>query len=916
MNSQKLRKIGISAIPYGISFLLAFGICFIAYMQLKIYPFGENSIISMDLWAQYFPMYAEKQQADSLADLFWSWNGGLGFNQWAQSAYYTNSIFTLLLPLIPIEGLLNFIDWLVPVKIGLSAVTCLGFLRYKTESRSPVLVGGAVAYASCAYMLAFLQQIMWTDCVIYFPLLMIGLERLIHKKKPLLYTLMLAVILITNFYIGFAVCVFCCIWFAAGAVPIMHFVKNNRRADTRYSLLGVKEFGLSVLRFSVFSLLGGAIAAVVLLPMALALGHAISSELAAPDKLEWYGNIADILQHMLPTHPISIQFDGFNLSVGIAAFLLVPLYFCSKGIPLKERIANACVLVFLGLSLLCNFLDYFWHGMHFPNQLPARWSFLFSFVLVTLSCRALAKIKETSLIACIVSIVIGSAAVLFGVKGNETAFALGVQHWCLLALFAILLIGFVFFSKEQKGKNNAKLRKIASVACVLLIAGTMVYDSGYSFVRTYQTTKHTFFMPRPSESFRNNQLLESHYGSAYSPDEEEWYRAAANGGYKYDGPMIGNYPGLTYYSSTMRGTNYYLMQYLGNHVYAKNVSTMYHPASALQNSLLGVRYLFDYRQNLQHNISNSQVAEKDTDCTVLENQTALSLGYAVSEDILGLEITDEVRAIQNQDEFLDLLCGEEMGVFTQLKTTSFSYYNLTLGSSANWNTLYFTQNGTGTPAFTYVYTCEKDGLFYVENNFRAGKMTVQWDGGSRKLTPGDFKFESLGYFHAGDQITIRVEIENIKKGCCGLNLYYFDEDAWQRAYEKLSAEEIEVDTFKNTYIKGKVDLAGERLLMTTIPQDGGWTVYCDGKKAESVVIAGELLGLRLPAGQHTLEFRYRVPGITAGAIISLLGLLLTFGLTNSRLCEKVFRKNSEDAEKSENVKKAANSKKPKAGKKA
>ncbi len=892
MNRLKIRKTVVSVLPYSIAFLLAFGIGVITYFVLGIAPFGDKTIISMDLWAQYFPMYAEKQQMDSLADLFWSWNGGLGFNQWAQSAYYTNSIFALLLPLISLDGLVSFIDWLAVVKIALSAVTCLGFLRYKLRSSSPFLIGGAVAYATSAYMLAFIQQIMWTDCMIYLPLLLLGLDRLVHRKKPLLYTLMLAAVLITNFYIGFAVCVFCCIYFAAEALPVLELVRKKRTAQKKYSLQNGRELGFSVLRFSVFSILGGAIAAVVLIPAALALSRTISSGLAAPEKLEWYGNISTVLQHMLPTHPISLQFDGFNLSVGIAAFLLVPLYFCNRSIPLKERIADGCMLGFMVFSFLCNFLDYFWHGMHFPNQLPARWSFLFTFVIVVLSCKAAAKIREISIRAGCLGIAIGLAAVLLGVIGfgDTGSFQLGVLHWCLFAVLAILLLALMLLPRKNNSRatdKKAKSVRILSVSCSFLIAGAIVFDSGYSFVTTYKNTEKSFFMPRKAEHFQNNLLLETHYGSAYAPDGDAFYRMAANGGFLYDAPMLGDYPGLTYYSSTMRGTNYALMQYLGNDVYAKNVSTMYTPCSVVQNSLFGVRYLLDYKQALSHYVSNAQIVESAQDCTVLENTTALSLGYAVSDDIFDLEITDEVRAIRNQDEFLDLLCGEDMGVFTQLKTTSFSYGNLTLGSSENWNTLYFTQNGSGVPTFDYVYTCEKDGLFYLENNFRAGKMTVQWDGGSRKLSPDDFKFESLGYFHAGDRITIHVELENVRKGLCGLNLYYFDEDAWQRAYEKLSAEELKVDTFENTYIRGKIDLEGECTVMTTIPQDGGWTVYCDGKKTEPVLIAGELIGLQLPAGHHTLEFRYRVPGITAGAVISLLGLLLTFALTSTKLREMV-----------------------------
>ena len=76
----------------------AFGITAFTLMiyaiKAEIAPFGENALLTMDMHGQYYPMMAQK-----LRDFFsvWSWNGSLGFSSAAQSAYYTNSVFLLLL---------------------------------------------------------------------------------------------------------------------------------------------------------------------------------------------------------------------------------------------------------------------------------------------------------------------------------------------------------------------------------------------------------------------------------------------------------------------------------------------------------------------------------------------------------------------------------------------------------------------------------------------------------------------------------------------------------------------------------------------------------------------------------------------------------------------------------------------------
>ncbi|MDE5834571.1 MAG: YfhO family protein, partial [Ruminococcus sp.] len=49
-------------------------------------------------------------------------------------------------------------------------------------------------------------------------------------------------------------------------------------------------------------------------------------------------------------------------------------------------------------------------------------------------------------------------------------------------------------------------------------------------------------------------------------------------------------------------------------------------------------------------------------------------------------------------------------------------------------------------------------------------------------------------------------------------------------------------------------------------------VYCDGNEVSTYKIADALLGADIPAGQHTITFKYHVPGFATGLIISLSAL--------------------------------------------
>jgi uncharacterized membrane protein YfhO len=57
----------------------------------------------------------------------------------------------------------------------------------------------------------------------------------------------------------------------------------------------------------------------------------------------------------------------------------------------------------------------------------------------------------------------------------------------------------------------------------------------------------------------------------------------------------------------------------------------------------------------------------------------------------------------------------------------------------------------------------------------------------------------------------------------------------------------------------------------------GWTVRVDGRDAEPVRVNDVMRGVAVDAGTHEVQWSYRVPGLRAGVLLSLLGLLLCAG---------------------------------------
>lgn len=859
---QKTKSLLNRILPYCIVFTLSSLAGLAVYYVNRIGPFGDQCVLNVDLWSQYFPMYAHNAGADSVADLFYSWSGALGYNNWAQSAYYCNSAFLLLMRWIPLEYAVSALNWFCLLKISLSAVTCLALLRYKVKGSSVLLMAGAVSYSLCSYMLAFLSQFMWTDILIYAPLVILGLERLLWEKKPLLYFFMLALSMATSFYIGFALCIFCALYFIFATAPQLRFSIQQKKLR----VTGGKALGMQFLRFSGFSLLAAGAAALILFPVGLAIGNTLASDVPPPSDVHLYFSATELLQELIPGRPLSLTYRGANLGIGILVFLLLPLYFLNKNIPRSKRASSALFLGLLFLSINCNVLDYFWHGFHFTNQLPNRWVFLLSLMMVMLCCQGAADLSGLSLprtaIGCAIGISI--AELVAGGIGAANAFPMRNHDRLFLYAAGVLLVLLSLLPRL----SSRERRRLFSFCAACALAGMQLFSCAKAWLSVSQRSQSGLYTSTEPSYVRSMVETDS-LGRQWKSGNSDFYRVHQNPFFTFNPSMFGNYRGMDYYSSTMNGSVFSLLKYLGNGVYADKVSSVYNIGSPVQNGLFGIRYILDTEGNLPALLPDTALVEPG----VRENLQPLSLAFGVSEDILDWEYDPDVRALRNQNQLLDLLCGQAMGVFEKMEATCTNAH-VTLGENEDWNRNHYTVNSGETDArFSYTLTCPQDGDYYIEHNFRDGNMTITTSAGTFPGIIQMNRFQYLGSFSAGETVTVEIIIPSTSPSWCGLDFYFFNQENWSRAYNQLSGQQLDVTAFESTKITGTIIMERAGLVLATIPQDGGWRVYCDGEKLDTLRIADALLGVYVPEGTHTLEFRYRVPGLVPGIGVSIFSIL-------------------------------------------
>ena len=138
---------------YFFAFLIPATIMLVIFAIQQIYPFGELSFLHIDMYHQYFPFLVEfYHKIKNGESLFYSWNAGIGSNFLALYVYYLASPTNWLCLFLPESALMEFISYMVILKIGLCSVSFTYYIKkhFHTESYSILLV--SLFYDVSGYM--------------------------------------------------------------------------------------------------------------------------------------------------------------------------------------------------------------------------------------------------------------------------------------------------------------------------------------------------------------------------------------------------------------------------------------------------------------------------------------------------------------------------------------------------------------------------------------------------------------------------------------------------------------------------------------------------------------------------------------------------------------------------------------------
>ena len=832
---QKLNRKHIIALSFLLPLLVMIGCC----IAFGVQPFGDNSLLIIDGLHQYMPFYSvlyDKLKGGE--SLFYSFRSGLGINFLSLFSYYLSSPLNLLILFFKKSQLNMAVSMIIVLKIALSGMTAGIYFSSKSKKPGLPVLMLSMAYALSSYMVGYCWNVMWLDAIMIFPIVIMGLERLIDKKDGRLYCLALFYALYCNYYIAFMICIFAVIWYIF------------------YSFKSVKQFFFRGVAFALYSFLAAGMAAVLLIPAYLGIKQTASGEAMTLPEHSFLTNAADLLNRQFAMWtPISHDnFDGnANLYIGIFTVLAVGLYLLNGQIKITDKIKKVILIGFFYLSFSEMILNFIWHGFHDQYGIPNRFSFLFGFVLLTMLWEVFEHLEGTKgwhiAIACMAGVGLLAYARTQGTEPLEDQ-VYGVAGM-LFILYGMLLF-FYTLSRKRKGLYKAAF----CVVAVIEITATAFMG----FNENGQISVSKFFygtedMEKATASLQDGTFYRSELANALMVDENAWY------------PI--NSVGLFGSTATDRMVN--MMDNLG--FYTGCNEYLYKGATPVTNYLLNVKYLYYHQEDTLTTDFDYLKTEGSFD--IYKNPSkGMSIGYLM-DDTVEDWYYDSAYPFRVQNDLGEQAFGVSE-LFHDIEIPDPATAGCT-ASKTNDGEYYFEYKDSrpDNMTFTIPITEDAENLYLFYDGTQVENAQIAVDGTNVKSGDLDGYMLPIGKVSAGSKVTVTFELKGeTEDGYVRLSAADFDQEVFEEFKEIAADQAFMVDGYSSNYIEGTVDAGDDQTLFFSIPYDSGWQVKVDGKTVKSCRIGDAFLGVKLSSGKHKVTLKYTPAGFSVGWKISVAALAI------------------------------------------
>ena len=835
-----------------------------------------------------------------------TWNIGFGLNMFGNFAYYIfGDIFSYVSIFVSETSVETLYSILIFVRVYFVGISFLYFCKYKKMNTVSSIVG-TLMYTFCSFSLfTLVRHPFFMNAMILFPLVMVGIEKIILEDKKIFYTIMIALLFIMNFYFAYMIAVIIAIY---GIILIIYTYKED----------GAKKVIAKLAQVLAYSLIGIMISTITLIPTItefLSSGRSGTTEIFKYT-INYYRNLMGDL--------LDVDSGGNWAYWGVQSIILIslPIFIIKR----KQNYPIFLWMVILLIPLLIAPIGSILCGFSYPNH---RWIFVMSFIFSFITAMFInneTKLERKELIAI-------ATFTLFYMLINYIAsieITSRIEIQVIIAIALLLLItNKDKLEKIFKKKNLYNISLVSMICIGILFSVHYLYDTGddtKEYVDAFVDSGNLEELVNTS----NNTISDFSEAIEYIQEMDEGFYAISKYPYNYENvSLLLDYRAIGYYYSIL--PNYYtdISLDLQNIQYEINYGIKEFNYRTKITTLLGVKYyitnnkgivpygytkLEDYEGTSSIYVNQyslpfatlytDYITEEDyEEMTPLEKESSL-LKTVVLEDEEIEETTLEYNAktqqeIENIISEVDYTVTDEYGILKDDNTVkvtdkSENTIEFEIETVANSEIYLYITGIEYTSNDTQKWYTGKDGYtISTEFNGSTNKKEVRASSNAYYIDNDEMLF-NLGYY---DQTSGTITLSFSNKGTynfSSVQILAVSMEGYEEDIENLSKSNFEVIDYGNGYMNGTVNADTDGVLQFSTICNKGWTVYVDGEKVETMCVNEYFLGINITSGEHEIYMEYSTPYLKIAAVISLIGIIVFIGIIiytkkkkgKQRICEK------------------------------
>lgn len=837
------------------SFLVPLVVMVFIFTIMQITPFGGYSLLISDANVLYIDeVTGFRRMLLEGKGYFYTWSQIQGSTPFA---FVYLSPFNLLTLLFPESSILSVVTWIVILKIAFSGASFAYYLR-KVFRRNDISISiFSWCYALMAYNIANHYHIIWLDQLIWLPLVLWGVERVLKNSKDyFFFTLTLVLAFVTNFYLSYM----------TGIFAFLYFIYRYLTKERKYQF---KDFLFKFIAFIKAPLLAFGCTAIYLLPILLMMrgrdGIFRVEDMTLRLRYEFTALLSKLFIGSFDTFlPNGLPF----LYCGLIILILIGCYFTSSAICYKEKVSSFALLVFMFLSLTINPFYVVWHGFKPPVYFEGRFSYLVSFMMIFLAYQAYHRIESISSkqMHGIFGILVGGV-ILF----NRSSYGY-IKDNSLLFTLAFIALYYILMMLRSKGHYD---KKQVTLLLALVVGLELTTNAMLTIKRLDEVATYPFI----SDYTDAYQQIDKVTSDILEEDQGMYRIEFVDKRGMNDGFGVG-FPSISHFDSIYNYTVKEAVEKLG--VATGHNWIQYKGTTPVVDTLFNIKYIvceeedyFGYQYKWSEDYSR-----------IFENPYTISLGFMIEEDLNGLE--HEKNPIQLQQTLINKMLGQANGVYyIPIEPQSFTQENVGVVEEKIKKDNdeekeyvvkhYYQQDEKQKAKLTYQLRVKEDGPCYVyidsEQYYYTDVLVNEKSLGLSKLDMGDIHY--LGDFRVEENIQVELQLGEKYLDLNEVYFYQFKQEAFELAIEQLREHAFVVTKHTDSQVEGTIEVdENQPILYLSIPYDEGWQLEVDGQSYRTIPVYGGFLGAELSPGQHKINFKYIPKGFKVGCILTLSTLLI------------------------------------------